>query len=83
VKLPRPDLTAYALCALAILCIAGLTLAGKTVPDVLQFVAITALGGGAGISLNTPNGKERLPAATAPARAAVTAPAPRTPVGAP
>jgi hypothetical protein len=49
-KLPRPDLAAYALCALLDPGIIGLTLAGKTVPDVLQFVAITALGGGAGLS---------------------------------
>jgi hypothetical protein len=79
VKIPRPDLAAYALCALTILAIFGLTLAGKTVPDVLQFVAITALGGGAGISLNTPNGKESLPrSSSTPAPAPrVSPPAPR------
>jgi hypothetical protein len=80
VKIPRPDVTAYALCALSILLIAVLTLLGKTVPEVLQFVALTSLGGGAGISLNTPNGKETLPRSSstpAPAPARAAAPTPR------
>jgi hypothetical protein len=48
--------------------------------DGIPFVALTSLGGGAGISLNTPNGKETLPRSSstpAPAPARAAAPTPR------
>jgi hypothetical protein len=88
-KLPRPDLAAYAIAALGILCITGLLLASKSVPDYLPLITMTAMGAGGGMALNTPNPSETIragstsstPAAPLPrARtlppAAMTAPAP-------
>lgn len=86
-KLPRPDLAAYGLVALLILCITGLLLVSKAVPDYLPLMAMGLLGTGAGISLNTPNGSETLKSSTP--RSAIPAPRPAaaaaasTPVGAP
>jgi hypothetical protein len=76
VKIPRPDLAALALCALALVGIILLAALRIPVPEVLTFVALGALTGGAGIALNTPNGKETLPRSTAAPVPAPRAPAP-------
>lgn len=81
-KLPRPDLATLVVCAIALVGIILLAALRIPVPSVLEFVALGALTGGAGIALNTPNGKETLPrgstSSPAPAaRAASPAPAPR------
>lgn len=60
-KLPRPDLAAYGIAALGILCITLLLALGHTVPDYLPLIAMTAMGAGGGMALNTPNGSETLP----------------------
>jgi hypothetical protein len=90
VKIPRPDLAALGITALAILCIFGLLMAGHPIPDVLSFVAVSSLSAGAGISLNTPNGSETLRTGSstrspvpAPRATPAAAPAVSTPVGAP
>lgn len=53
-KLTRPDLAAYGLVALCVLAIAALAVLGKPAPDVLQYLAVTALGIGGGVALQTP-----------------------------
>jgi len=58
VKTARPDLPAYALCALAVLGIVILSLFRVAVPDVLPLLASGSLVGGAGISLNTPSASD-------------------------
>jgi hypothetical protein len=51
VKLSRPDLAAYGLVALCVLAIATLAVLGQPTPDVLQYLAVTALGIGGGVAL--------------------------------
>jgi hypothetical protein len=46
---------------------------------VLTFVALGALTGGAGIALNTPQGRETLPRSSSSSSPAAPAPAPRAP----
>lgn len=91
-RIPRPDLATLAVGAIALVGIILLAALRIPAPDVLAYVALGALTGGAGIALNTPNGKETLPraaAAPAPARSSAVpaqrpAPAPNgAPVGAP
>lgn len=83
-KLPRPDLAAYGLVALLILCITGLLLVSKAVPDYLPLMAMGLLGTGAGISLNTPNGSETVKTSSSrPAPAAARIPAQPAPVSTP
>lgn len=79
-KIPRPDLATLAVCAIALVGIILLAALRIPVPPVLEYVALGALTGGAGIALNTPNGKETLPrSATTPTPAPrPAAPAPRT-----
>jgi hypothetical protein len=76
VKIPRPDLAALGLCAIALLGIILLAALRIPVPEVLTFVALGALTGGAGIALNTPNGRETLPRSSTPAAATPPTPAP-------
>lgn len=49
----RPELYAYLLAALAIICATALAMTGQEVPDFLEFVAGVAVGGGAGVSVGS------------------------------
>ena len=93
-RLTRPDLAAYALAAFGILCITVLLFVGRTVPDYLPLIVMTAMGAGGGLALNTPAPRETIrtgppaPAqrASLPPRAAVipeqpAAPAPAAAAG--
>lgn len=52
-KLARPDLTSMILAAVCVVAITGLALYHRTIPDVLTFVAMGALGIGGGIATNS------------------------------
>lgn len=90
-KLSRPDLAAYALAALGLVCLTVLIALGRTVPEYVPFIVMTVVGAGGGIALNTPQGTETIttrgtsapaPAPSpAPVRSAV--PGPRLPAPAP
>jgi hypothetical protein len=80
VKIPRPDLAAYALAALGLICLTALLLAGRSVPDYFPLIVMTVVGAGGGLALNTPNGSETLKSGS---RTASPAPAPRSSVPAP
>ena len=71
-KLSRPDLAAYGLVALCLLVIAVLTVLGNPVPDVVTYLAVTALGVGGGVAVQGPT------ASSAPAAAPAPAPEPLT-----
>jgi uncharacterized membrane protein AbrB (regulator of aidB expression) len=53
VKMTRPDLVSMVLTGLAVVAITGLALYHRTIPDVLTYVAIGALGIGGGTALNS------------------------------
>jgi hypothetical protein len=59
-KLSRPDLAAYALAGLGLVCLTVLIAIGRTVPEYLPFIVMAVVGSGAGISLNTPQGSETI-----------------------
>jgi hypothetical protein len=78
VKPPRPDLAAYALVALCLVALVVLTLFGKTVPDVVTYLAVSALGVGGGVSLQAPPAPQNLrPAASSSPPPAANLPAQR------
>lgn len=68
-KLSRPDLAAYALAALGVVCLTALLALGRSVPDYFPLIVMTVVGAGGGLALNTPNGSETLsvPVRTSPA----------------
>lgn len=71
-KLARPDLAAYALAALCVVGIIVCAALKVPAPDFLTFAGTTALGIGGGVSL-----QGATTAATEPAPAAASVPAPR------
>jgi hypothetical protein len=60
VKLERPDLAAYALAALGLVCLTVLIAIGRVVPDYLPLIVMTVVGAGGGIALNTRQGSETI-----------------------
>lgn len=77
-KLSRPDLAAYALVALCLLVLTVLTVLGKPVPDVVTYLAVTALGVGGGVALQGPAPQIFPPAASSSSTpAAESLPVPR------
>lgn len=79
-KIARPDLAAFALAALGLLCLTVLLAMGRTVPDYLPLIVMTVVGTGGGLSLNTSNGSETLSSGT---RTPSPAPAGRGPLPTP
>jgi hypothetical protein len=77
VKIARPDLAAFALAALGLLCLTVLLAMGRSVPDYLPLIVMTVVGTGGGLSLNTANGSETV---SSGARTPSPAPATRAPV---
>lgn len=81
-KIPRPDLSAYAVVALCVVAITVLIGLGKTPPDFLQYIALTALGVGGGVALQGTGSTSTT--STEPATLAATpAPAPAAPAAYP
>lgn len=76
-KLSRPDLAAYSLVALCLLVLTVLTVLGKPVPDVVTYLAVTALGVGGGVSLQGPAPQMFPPAAPSSTPVAESLPVPR------
>lgn len=75
VKIPRPDLAMVGLCALSVIAIVVCKLLHVEPPPVLDFVATTSLGGGAGIA--TQRAVSSLPSQpSSPAAAPAPRPAP-------
>lgn len=54
-KIARPDTTSMILAAICVVGIVALSLFHVTIPDVLAFATLTALGIGGGTALNTPS----------------------------
>jgi hypothetical protein len=77
VKLSRPDLSAYAVVALCVVAITVLIGLGKTPPDFLQYIALTALGVGGGVALQGAGGTTT-PATEPVTPAPLPVPAPQT-----